>query len=300
MKKIIVIAGVTASGKSDLAIKLAQEYNGEIISADSVSVYKKLDIGSAKPTKNELNTIKHHLIDVSPLEEIYSVADFQKDARRKIEEIHKRNKLPIIVGGTGLYINALVYDYRFEEYELIEADEDLSNQELKNILDELDPETSKKIHVNNRKRLLRSVQMVKTFNKPISEINESAGEVKVYDALIFFLEGDRKKLYQRINKRVDKMFTEGLVEEVKNLYAIDHNVFSYQSLNSIGYKEFSDYFLGNKTLEEVNEEIKRNTRRLAKRQITWFKNKTESIKVDIFQEDYIEEIKQTIDEFIAA
>lgn len=300
MKKIIVIAGVTASGKSDLAIKLAQEYNGEIISADSVSVYKKLDIGSAKPTKNELNTIKHHLIDVSPLEEIYSVADFQKDARRKIEEIHKRNKLPIIVGGTGLYINALVYDYRFEEYELIEADEDLSNQELKNILDELDPETSKKIHVNNRKRLLRSVQMVKTFNKPISEINESAGEVKVYDALIFFLEGDRKKLYQRINKRVDKMFAEGLVEEVKNLYAIDHNVFSYQSLNSIGYKEFSDYFLGNKTLEEVNEEIKRNTRRLAKRQITWFKNKTESIKVDIFQEDYIEEIKQTIDEFIAA
>ncbi len=300
MKKIIVIAGVTASGKSDLAIKLAQEYNGEIISADSVSVYKKLDIGSAKPTKNELNTIKHHLIDVSPLEEIYSVADFQKDARRKIEEIHKRNKLPIIVGGTGLYINALVYDYRFEEYELIEADEDLSNQELKNILDELDPETSKKIHVNNRKRLLRSVQMVKTFNKPISEINESAGEVKVYDALIFFLEGDRKKLYQRINIRVDKMFTEGLVEEVKNLYAIDHNVFSYQSLNSIGYKEFSDYFLGNKTLEEVNEEIKRNTRRLAKRQITWFKNKTESIKVDIFQEDYIEEIKQTIDEFIAA
>ena len=171
---------------------------------------------------------------------------------------------------------------------------------MKNILDELDPETSKKIHVNNRKRLLRSVQMVKTFNKPISEINESAGEVKVYDALIFFLEGDRKKLYQRINKRVDKMFTEGLVEEVKNLYAIDHNVFSYQSLNSIGYKEFSDYFLGNKTLEEVNEEIKRNTRRLAKRQITWFKNKTESIKVDIFQEDYIEEIKQTIDEFIAA
>jgi len=142
--------------------------------------------------------------------------------------------------------------------------------------------------------------MVKTFNKPISEINESAGEVKVYDALIFFLEGDRKKLYQRINKRVDKMFTEGLVEEVKNLYETDRNVFSYQSLNSIGYKEFSDYFLGNKTLEEVSDEIKRNTRRLAKRQITWFNNKTQSIKVDIFQKDYIEEIKQKINEFLAA
>ncbi|CAM3696234.1 tRNA (adenosine(37)-N6)-dimethylallyltransferase MiaA [Erysipelothrix urinaevulpis] len=298
MKKVIVIAGVTGSGKSSLAIELAEQYNGEIISADSVAVYEELDIGSAKPTKTEQNTVPHHLIDHAKIDEIYSVADFQKDARALIDEISRQGKIPIVVGGTGLYINALIYDYYFDEQELVAIDESLSNQELKNILEDIDPETSAKVHINNRKRLIHSVRMAKTHGKGKSEINQANKNTAYYNACVFFLEGEREKLYERMNKRVETMFELGLLKEVEDLNQRYDKLWTYQSVNSIGYREFNEYFLGNRTLEEVKELIKRNTRRLAKRQITWFKHQTPCHFVDIYDQKFKYNIEKKIDEFL--
>lgn len=298
MKKVIVIAGVTATGKTSLGVKLAKKYNGEIINADSVSIYKDLNIGSAKATLEEQAGIKHHLLDQLSLEKDYSVADFQSDARAVIDDIIERGKTPIIVGGTGLYINALIYDYRFEKEELMEIDDNLSNTELKKLLDKLDPESSSKIHINNRKRLQRAVQIAQTHGKSKSEVNKSGKNKQIYDAKVFFLQGDRKKLYERINERVDLMFEEGLLEEVENLFRNNKDFFELKSVSSIGYQEFKEYFLGNISLKEVKELIKRNTRRLAKRQITWFKHQTSSTWLDIFEDDVFETLDYEIKTFL--
>lgn len=298
MKKIIVIAGITATGKTSLGVKLAKKYDGEIINADSVSIYKDLNIGSAKASLEEQDGIKHHLLDQLSLEKDYSVADFQRDARALIDDIIERKKTPIVVGGTGLYINALIYDYHFEKQELREIDETLSNVELKELLDELDPESSSKIHINNRKRLQRAVQIVQTHGKSKSDVNKSGKDKQVYDAKVFFLQGDRKKLYERINDRVDIMFEQGLLEEVENLCRNNKNFFELKSTRSIGYQEFEEYFLGNISLIEVKETIKRNTRRLAKRQITWFKHQTSSKWLDIFENDVFETLDFEIETFL--
>lgn len=298
MKKVIVIAGVTASGKTSLGVDIAKHFNGEIINADSVSIYKQLNIGSAKALKEEQNGIEHHLLDTLEIHEEYSVADFQKDARRLIDNISSRGKVPIIVGGTGLYINAVIYDYHFEEQELKEIDLSLSNQELKEKLDNLDPASSNNIHVNNRKRLIRAIQIATTFGKTKAEVNKSNKKEKFYNAQVFFLQGDRKKIYTRINNRVDQMFEKGLLEEVTKLFEDNPELFSYKSLNSIGYKEFKEYFPGNISLEECKDLIKRNTRRLAKRQITWFKHQTTSEVVDIFEENSFDRIKESISIFL--
>ena len=298
MKKIIVIAGVTATGKTSLGVKLGKLYNGEIINADSVSIYKNLNIGSAKASHEEQDGIRHHLLDELEISQEYSAADFQRDARLLIDDITSRGKTPIIVGGTGLYINAVIYDYHFEDKELVQVDETLSNEELKRMLDELDPESSEKIHVNNRKRLKRAVQIAKTYGKTQSEVNKSKKNIEFYDAKVFFLQGERQKLYDRINYRVDLMFEEGLVQEVQNLLEKDSQLFEHKSINSIGYQEFRDYFPGNSSLEEVKELIKRNTRRLAKRQITWFKHQTRSEWVDIFNENDIKRVENEIQLFL--
>ncbi|CAH2760697.1 tRNA (adenosine(37)-N6)-dimethylallyltransferase MiaA [Erysipelothrix amsterdamensis] len=289
MKKVIVIAGVTASGKSSLAVSLAKKINGEIISADSVAVYKELNIGSAKPTVEEQDGIVHHLIDIVSITDSYHVARFQKEAREAIDLIVSKGKTPIVVGGTGLYINALLNDYRFnEERELPQIDASLSNQELMQELIELDPVTAENIHVNNRKRLIRSLQMVKGMNLPKSDVNENKGKTRLYDARVYFLQGERAKLYERINKRVDIMMDQGLLDEVSKLRTEHQDLFSLQSMQSIGYREFDEYFQGNNSIDEVQELIKTNTRRLAKRQITWFKHQTESIWIDVFNEDPLE------------
>lgn len=298
MKKVIVIAGVTATGKTSLGVKLAKKYNGEIINADSVSIYKDLNIGSAKASLEEQDGIKHHLLDQLSLEKDYSVADFQSDARALINDIVARGKTPIVVGGTGLYINALIYNYHFEKEELVEVDENLSNAELKELLDKLDPESSSKIHINNRKRLQRAVQIAQTHGKSKSEVNKSGKDRQVYDAKIFFLQGDRKKLYDRINERVDIMFEQGLFEEVEKLHQNNKNFFEMKSVSSIGYQEFREYFLGNIPLTEVKELIKRNTRRLAKRQITWFKHQTSSKWLDIFEDDVFDTLVYEINLFL--
>lgn len=273
MKKVMVIAGVTGSGKTKLGIELANQYNGEIISADSVAIYRDLNIGSAKPNQNEQNQAVHHMIDILNVDDAYSVADFQKQARALIDNITARGKLPIVVGGTGLYINALINDYEFiEESVEHDVDESLSDQDLYTLLQIKDSELAKTIHPNNRKRVIRGLARESHNNK---------GMEPIYDALVFFLQSDRQLIHDRINQRVDLMFENGLVEEVVALKSVYEDFFDFQSTQSIGYREFKEYFSSEISLEDVKEAIKRNTRRFAKRQITWFKNKTVSTWVDI-------------------
>lgn len=276
MKKVLVIAGVTGSGKTKLGIELANAFNGEIISADSVAIYRGLNIGSAKPDEKELSQAKHHMIDILDVNDSYSVAQFQKDARALIDDISNRGKLPIVVGGTGLYINALINNYDFEEdeQEVFENESSYTDIELYNLLIERNPEVASTVHQNNRKRVLRALVKKPSLNR---------GNEPVYDALVFFLQSDRELIHNRINMRVDKMFDCGLVKEVEDLYQQHPQLFTYQGIQSIGYREFEDYFKNETPLEEVKELIKRNTRRFAKRQITWFKNKTNSIWIDIKQ-----------------
>lgn len=274
MKKVLVIAGVTGSGKTKLGIELANTLNGEIISADSVAIYRDLNIGSAKPDAIELSQAKHHMIDILDVNDSYSVAQFQKDARALIDDITSRGKLPIVVGGTGLYINALINDYDFveDDQEELENESSYTDEQLYRMLLDKDPEAAKTIHQNNRKRVIRAL-----IKKP----NMNNGNTPVYDALVFFLQSDRELIHERINLRVDKMFESGLEEELRNLLKNHPQLFSYQGVQSIGYREFEGYFKNEITIDEVRELIKRNTRRFAKRQITWFKNKTNSIWIDI-------------------
>ena len=275
MDKILVILGPTAVGKSSFGLKCAGFFNGEIISGDSIQVYRGLDIGSAKATKEERQLIRHHLIDIKDPKDNYSVKEFQELGREKIEEIIKRGKLPIIVGGTGLYIRALIYDYQFfEENEEDDPFEELSNEEIYKILEERDPESLKKIHINNRKRLVRALNILNKHHKSITEIKNSQEHKLLYDAKIIALDKDRDELYRDIDERVDEMVKEGLEEEVRLLLA--HGVsFDDQCMQAIGYKEFRGYFEGNRDLEEVVKDIKKDTRHFAKRQYTFFKNQFE-------------------------
>jgi len=284
MNKVIVIAGPTASGKTDLAIKLAHEINGEIISADSMQIYRGMDIGTAKPTMEERQGIPHYLIDIVDPDEEYSVAHFQRDAKNCIREILNSGKVPIVAGGTGLYINSLVYNINFSETtadweyrkQLEEIARDKGPEELHRFLQKVDPVSAEKIHPNNIKRVIRALEVFKTTGKPISQHQlESRTEKPEYEFKIFGLEMDRKILYERINKRVDKMMEIGLYEEVESLlekYSPD-----LVSLQGIGYKEIISAIKGEYSLEEAVEKIKLNTRHLAKRQITWFK-KTENLR----------------------
>ncbi len=295
MKKVLVIAGLTASGKSALGIALAKRYNGEIISADSVAVYKELDIGSAKLPFAEQGGIKHHLMDVHELSDPYNVALFQKEGRKAIDDIISRGKLPIVVGGTGLYINALLFDYRFEEEEASEEVEDpRDNETLYQDLLKRDPKAANSIHPNNRKRILRALESLDYHDQTRSEISQDAKETPLYDALVFFLQGDRSLIYERIEKRVDIMMEQGLETEIQHIVANYSDAFKYQSLQSIGYREFEAYFAGNQTLEDTISLIKRNTRRFAKRQITWFKHQTPNITIDIFDPEYKERVNDLV------
>lgn len=280
MKQVIVVAGVTASGKTKLGVELAKKYNGEIISADSVAVYKELNIGSAKPTLEERQGIKHYLIDEVSIDEGYHVARFQKEARKAIDEIHAKGKIPIVVGGTGLYINALINDYRFED----EEDHDELTETTEALYDRLKaekPELVDTVHPANRKRIIRSLQRKEESYE---------GETLLYDACVFFLQGDREHVYQRINTRVERMIEQGLIKEVEGLLETNPNSFDLQALQSIGYREFKDYFQGNKSQEELISEIQRNTRRFAKRQMTWFRHKTPSHWIDINNLSEVDEI----------
>lgn len=284
---VLCIVGPTAVGKTKMSIELAKQLNGEIISGDSMQIYRGMDIGTAKATMDERQGIPHHLIDEKNPDEPYSVAAFQQTVRAKIEEIKSRGKLPIIVGGTGLYIKSVLYDYEFAgESESKEVDEakygHLSNEELHAKLAAVDEAGAKDIHPNNRKRVIRALEIYETSGVKKSEMIEKQEHKMIYDACLIGLTDDRTVLYDRINKRVDVMYETGLVEEVKALF--DQGIpAESQSIRAIGYKELYDYFKGFISLEESKELIKRNSRRYAKRQYTWFNNQMDVtwFKVDV-------------------
>ncbi|MCI5879281.1 MAG: tRNA (adenosine(37)-N6)-dimethylallyltransferase MiaA [Bacillales bacterium] len=264
MNKVIVITGPTAVGKTSLSIELAKKYDGEIINADSTQVYKTLDIATAKITEKEKEGIPHYLIDIKNIDENYTVYDYQKDARKCIDDILKRGKTPILVGGTGLYIKAALYDYKFN-LETTKGDySKYTKEELYNMLLKLDPDTT--IHINNRKRVERRLDYIK--NNHTTETNKT--DKLLYDAIFIGLTIDRDILYDRINKRVDIMIKNGLVEEAKRIY--DSNIRTKAVLTPIGYKELFLFFDSAISLNEAIELIKQRSRRYAKRQYTWFNN----------------------------
>ncbi len=279
MNRVIVIAGPTASGKTNLSIELAKRLNGEIISADSMQIYKLMDIGTAKPTKDEMQGIKHYLIDeVLPNDE-FNVVKFKELAEKYIEEIIAKGKLPIIVGGTGLYISSLIDNINFSEsqcdWELREAlkneAEEFGAEYLHDKLKQVDEEAANNIHPNNIKRVIRALEVYNQTKKPISYHNEiSKGVPSKYQFILIGLTMDRQYLYERINMRVDIMLDNGLVDEVKKLVELGFSD-SITSMQGIGYKEILAYLEGNNKLEEAVEIIKRDSRRYAKRQLTWFR-----------------------------
>jgi len=274
---IYVIVGPTGIGKTKLSIALAKHYNTEIISGDSVQVYKQLDIGSAKVTEDEMAGITHHLIDILEPTEDFSVALFQKLVREKIETIQNQNKVPIIAGGTGLYIKSVLYDYNFKntkrDSKLESKYKDFSNDELHHILNEKDPVSAFKIHPNNRKRVLQAISRSET-NKISENTNK---DKKLYDFKIIGLTLEREKLYERINQRVDQMINDGLLEEVKSLY---NQGINSNSVTAIGYKELYKYFDNECDLTEAIEKIKQHSRNLAKKQFTFFNNQFDITWID--------------------
>lgn len=274
MSKIIVVAGPTASGKTSLSLYLAKKYNAEIINADAEQVYKDVNIGTAKVTKKEMGNIKHHLIDFIPLSRSYSVKEFQDDGRNILNKLINDNKNIIVVGGTGLYIKALLYDYKFSKETSTLDFSNLSNEELKKEVNSIYSDNN--IHVNNRKRLERFLSHYKTTGNIIK--NTLDKDKPLYDFTLVYLDPSRDELYNSINTRVDKMMKEGLLKETERLK-------DYSKLSSIiGYKELLEYLNGNISLEEAIENIKIDTRKYAKRQNTFFKNQFNNLVV--FKVDY--------------
>lgn len=266
-------------GKTNLSIQLAKSLNAEIISGDSMQVYKGMDIGTAKINEQEMEGVPHHLIDILDPQDSFSTADYQSLVRNKISEIAKRGKLPMIVGGTGLYIQSVLYDYTFTE----EANDPAFRQSLQVAavregadflhakLAAADPEAAAAIHPNNTRRVIRALEILHTSGKTMSQHLQEQKRELVYNAVLIGLTMDRDTLYARINQRVDMMMEAGLLPEVKRLY--DRNVRDCQSIQAIGYKELYAYFDGFVTLSDAVDQLKQNSRRYAKRQLTWFRNK---------------------------
>lgn len=306
MTKLICVAGPTGSGKTAFGIKLAKELDGEIISADSMQIYKMMDIGTAKPDKEEMQGIPHHLIDIiSPFSE-FSVKEFTDMAKECINDISKRGKTPIIVGGTGLFINSLIDNVSFSEGE---SDENLrnelrelarksGNEYVHEMLKEFDYDSYLRLHPNNLKRVIRAIEIYKTTGITMTEqIKNSKNEPSPYDVSYFGLNADRAYIYDRIDKRVDIMLEKGLEEEVRNLYEKGLDL-KYKSMQAIGYKELIMYFEGRLSFEDAVLKIKQESRRYAKRQLTWFR-RDERIKwIDILKytdcDSQYEYIKQVI------
>lgn len=277
--KLIVLIGPTAVGKTKLSIELAKKYNGEIISGDSMQIYKGMDIGTAKITNVEMDGIPHYLIDIKNPDESFSVAEFQQLVRQRIAEIQGRGKLPIIVGGTGLYIQSVIYDYQFAEAPSDKAFRNNLERRTKiegkeTIYQELlrvDPEAGEKIHPNNVRRVIRALEIFHCTGKTMTEYQQHQIPNLLYNTALIGLTMDREELYKRINHRVDEMMSQGLLDEVKRLHA--SGLRDCQSIQAIGYKELYRYLDGSITLKDAIEELKRNSRRYAKRQLTWFRNK---------------------------
>ena len=300
---VIVIVGPTCSGKTNLSLKFAQLIPSEIISADSRQIYKYLDIGTATPSKQQLEKIPHHLLDILDPSENYDASLFEKDAELLIEQIFQKNKTPIVVGGSGLYIKALIdgifdtsakdLDYRKELLQKrLEFGKEFLHEELKKV----DPSSSKTIHPKNWKRVIRALEVLHTTGEPIWKHHQmqSTSKEKKYDFKQFGLNWDRKILYENIEKRVDWMIKKGLIYEVKNILEMGYNK-NFNSLNTVGYKEIIQYLDGIISLERAIELIKRNTRHYAKRQLTWFKKDK---RIHWFELENLSELDQVVEEII--
>ena len=274
---VIVILGPTCVGKTKLSVELAKKLDGEIINADSTQVYRSLDIATAKVTEDEKEGIPHHLFDIKDITEDYTVFDYQKDCRLKINDIISRGKTPILVGGTGLYIKASLYDYKFDKEDSIKTFDDLTNDELYDKVIKLDKNNT--IHKNNRKRLIRALNYMENNGKEFSSKEKT--DNLLYDTIFIGLTTDREVLYDRINKRVDVMVNNGLLEEAKKIY--DSEIRTKSVLTPIGYKELFPYFEGYASIDSCLDKIKQNSRHYAKRQYTWFNNQ---MKVAWFNVDF--------------
>lgn len=308
MEPVIVIVGPTASGKTNLSIELAKRVNGEIISADSMQIYKYMDIGTAKPDIVEMAGIKHYLIDEVYPDEEFSVAKYRDLALKYIKKIIEEGKHPVIVGGTGLYINSLVYNINFSETisdwdlreQLKKEAEEKGNRYLYDELLEIDPEAANKIHENDIKRIIRALEVFKHTNKPISMHRRlSRLEPPPYDYRVFGLRMERARLYERIEKRVDIMFDKGLVNEVRKLREMGYER-TITAMQGLGYKEIFAYMRGEATLEEAKNIIKKDTRHYAKRQITWFKRLENIHWMDLDENTNPEELVKNIKYCIAS
>lgn len=282
-KPLIILTGPTAVGKTELSVKLAKALQGEIISADSIQVYKYMDIGSAKVTKEEMEGVKHYLIDELMPDEEFNIFYFKEKAKEYVNEIYKNNHIPIVAGGTGFYIQSLLYDIEFKNEEsndqirneLYQLYEKQGAAYIHNMLKEIDPESAAVIHENNVKRVIRAIEYYQLNGEKISTHNDREKQKNSpYKFKYYCLNMDRKLLYERINKRVDIMVENGLVEEVKSLLNMGYSK-NLVSMQGIGYKEIILYLEGNITLEEAVEMIKQETRRFAKRQLTWFRREKE-------------------------
>ena len=288
--KVIVIVGPTGVGKTRLSVELAERFNGEIISGDSMQIYQQMDIGTAKVTQEEMKDVPHHLIDVKSPFDSYSVQEFQTTVRQKMEEITNRHHMPIIVGGTGLYIKAVLYDYVFEEADVDhqsaqERFKDYSNEALYDYLKNIDPASADALHPNNRRRVLRAIEIYEATGRTKSEAIEKQTHEMIYDAYIIGLTCERSLLHERINQRVDTMMTQGLFDEVKSLINQGCTP-DLQSMKAIGYREWFDYFNGQSSVEEVLEKIKIHSRQYAKRQYTWFNHQMRVNWFDVHFDDF--------------
>lgn len=286
MSKIILIVGPTGTGKTTLSIELAKKYDAVILNADSTQVYTEPLIATAKIKENEKENIEHYLFDIVSLNDDYTLYDYQKDGRRLLDKFISENKNVIIVGGSGLYVKALLYNYVLEDKKEIDIDfSEYSNEELMDKVLALDPESD--IHINNRQRLEGFLKHYYETGKVIKKTDEINN--KLYNFISIGLKSDRETLYKMLNKRVDSMFNEGLLDEAERLYKM--NLKNYT--NIIGYKELNEYFNGNISLDEAKELIKRNTRRYAKRQFTWFNNQMKDIKwFNVNYDNFYDTIKE--------
>ncbi|MBU5482816.1 tRNA (adenosine(37)-N6)-dimethylallyltransferase MiaA [Clostridium sp. MSJ-11] len=288
MRDLLVLTGPTAVGKTNISIQLAKHLNGEIISADSMQIYKYMNIGSAKITEDEMDGIKHYLIDVVEPNESFNASQFKDYAERAIDDIYNKNKLPMLVGGTGLYINSIIHDYKFTEAisdenyrEYLQGlAEEKGKEYVHSLLKDIDPYSYNNIHYNNLKRVIRALEVYKITGKSISEYSkEEIEEKSSYNLRYFILTMDREKLYSRIDERVDIMLNQGLIDEVKKLKDMGCTEYM-QSMQGIGYKEILYYLNGKISLDEAVYLIKKGSRNYAKRQLTWFRRAENSIWIN--------------------
>ena len=301
---ILILTGPTAVGKTKLSIELAKKYDAEIISADSMQIYKYMDVGSAKVTNEEMDSIPHHMIDIVEPDVDFSVSEFRDLATEKIKEIHSRGKLPIVTGGTGLYLNSLIYDMdfgnTFSDESIRDELRDILNKNgieyLHDILKSYSPDVASRIHPNNTKRVIRAIEVFK-LGGDFGDFSNDLKPNDDFDAKIVVLNRDRNVLYNRINLRVDLMFEAGLVEEVERLYNMGYSK-DLVSMKGIGYKEILDVFDGLTDMEYAKNLIKQKSRNYAKRQITWFKKYDDALWLDMDKYSEVEDQIKIIDKYV--